>query len=167
MMKNTKKELEEILTALSGTISNCDAKAAALLSAVGIVFGFSMFSVSEIQSKDLNIRIWIYVVGSLYLLAFMATIVLLTLTIFPRRRTAKEKQRKVEYNRYHEDLFQHLESNDLDEFVKKEATDDAIIDQIKNCSRIAHVKENFLRASAVFIAIFSLLLIGVVILLVI
>ena len=165
-MKNTKQELGEILSALSATITNCDSKASALLSAVGIVFGFSIFSISEIQNKCWNTRIWIYIIGTLYLLAFMATIVLLTLTIFPRRRTKKERQRMIEYNRYHEDLFQHLKTDDMADFVKKEPSDDAVVDQIINCTRIAHTKENFLRASSVFIGVFSFLLVGIVILLI-
>ena len=166
-MSDNKKEMNEVLTALSATISKCDAKAGALLSAVGIVFGFSMFSVNGIDSKDDAVKVWIYIIGSLYLLAFMMTIAFLTMTIFPRRRTSREKAKAIDHNRYHEDLYLHLKSGDLGEFAKKEPSEEAIVGQIENCTRIAHTKENFLRASSILIAVFSILLIGVIVLLLI
>ena len=91
--------------------------------------------------------------------------ILLVLTVFPRRRIKKEKELKIENFYYHEDLYTHLKLNDLDIFVDKEETDDSIIDQIKNCSRIAHFKENSLRTASILIVVFSLLLVCFIVLL--
>lgn len=99
----------------------------------------------------------------MYLLLFVSIIVFLVLTIFPRRKIKKENGLKNEYAHYHEDLYNHLKINDLNTFIEKEETSEQIVDQIKNCSRIAHLKENYLRISSILIGPFSVLLVCIIV----
>lgn len=157
------RNVKDSLIATLTTIQNCDNKAGSLLTAVGIVFGFSMFSVDELKAKSGATLISIYVLGSLYLIVFLVTIISLIMIVFPRRRNREEKNRKIEYQLYSEDLFFHLKKGDIESFIDKNMDNSAVLDQIKNCSRIAHVKENLLRASVFSIILFALLLAGLVV----
>ena len=154
---------KESLSAVNGTIANYDNKAGVLLTAVGIVFGFSLFSVQELSSKQDAVKVCSYIFGILYLVAFVTSIILLVLIVFPRRRNKKEKENKIDYPLYTEDLYEHLNKGDIDTFVKDEFKDDAILDQIKVCTRIAHTKEKLLRAAVGFIIAFAVCLVALVV----
>lgn len=160
-----KNELKEILFSLHQTISNYDNKAIALLSAVGIVFGFSMFSLNELINRCGVIKVLTMIVGSSYLLCFVVTIALLVLIIFPRRRNREEKKRAKEYKFYSEDLYKHLKIGDICDFTSCDGEEDALVDQIMNCTRITHIKETLLRIGTIFIIIFASLLILLIMLL--
>lgn len=158
-LDNAKKSLDSTLS----TISNCDNKANALLTAVGIVFGFSMFSIQELSGKNGPIKVLVITFGILYLLSFLTTIVLLVLIVFPRRKTKKEINRQLDYQCYTEDLFIHLKEGDLDSFVAKNVNAESVIDQIKNCTRIAHTKENLLRIATISLIVFAIFLVCLVV----
>ena len=81
---------KESLSAIQGTIANYDNKAGVLLTAVGIVFGFSLFSIQELLNKKDAAKVFCYVFGILYLLAFVTSLILLVLIVFPRGRNKKE-----------------------------------------------------------------------------
>lgn len=156
-------KFKESLTAVNGTIANYDNKAGVLLTAVGIVFGFSLFSVQELSNKQDAVKVCSYIFGILYLVAFVTSIILLVLIVFPRRRNKKEKENKIDYPLYTEDLYEHLNKGDIDTFVKDGYKDDAILDQIKTCTRIAHTKEKLLRAAVGFIIAFAVCLVALVV----
>ena len=158
---------KDSLSVVNGTIANYDNKAGVLLTAVGIVFGFSLFSVQELSSKQDAVKVCSYIFGILYLVAFVTSIILLVLIVFPRRRNKKEKENKIDYPLYTEDLYEHLNKGDIDTFVKDGFKDDAILDQIKVCTRIAHTKEKLLRAAVGFIIAFAICLVALVVCLVI
>lgn len=157
---------KDSLDAVQNTISNCDSKASVLLTAVGVVFGFSIFSVQELANKSGTIKTLVIVFGILYLLSFLAAIVSLVLIVFPRGRNKEERKRQIDYRLYPEDLFKHSKEGDLKEFLSKEDNKDVVIEQIKVCSRIAHTKEVLLRLATISITIFSLLLVFLVVLLI-
>ena len=94
--ENSKKCLD----AAVATISNCDNKANSFLMAVGIVFGFSMFSIQELLVKSSVIKTLIIIFGTLYLFCFFSTIVLLISIVFPRLRNKKERKRQVDCQYY-------------------------------------------------------------------
>lgn len=154
-----KESLESLIT----TISNYDNKAGTLLAAVGVTFGFSLFSIGEVLAKTGTIRVVINVLGILYFITFVGCILSLALVVFPRRRTKKEKENKVEYQLYLGDLYQHLKARDLEAFLNSGISKDAVIDQIKVCSRIARTKETLLRIFSVLIVVFSLLLVSILV----
>ena len=154
---------QESLSAVQSTIANYDNKASALLTAVGIVFGFSLFSVQELSNKTDTVKVFCYIFGILYLLAFVTSLILLVLIVFPRRRNKKEKENKIDYPLYNEDLYEHLNKGDIDTFVKDGYKDDATLDQIKVCSRICHTKETLLRAAVISIIVFTVCLVALVV----
>lgn len=154
---------KESLSAIQGTIANYDNKAGVLLTAVGIVFGFSLFSIQELVNKTDIIKTLCYIFGILYLLAFVTSLILLVLIVFPRGRNKKEKENKTEYSLYSEDLYNHVNSGDIEFFIKDGNTDSAVIDQIKVCSRIAHTKEVLLRAAVISIVAFTVCLVALVV----
>lgn len=158
---------KESLFAVQSTIANYDNKASALLTAVGIVFGFSLFSVQELSNKTDILKVLCCIFGVLYLLAFVTSIILLVLIVFPRRRNKKEKENKVDYPLYTEDLYEHLNKGDIDTFVKDGNKDDAVLVQIRVCTRIAHTKEKLLRAAVGFIIAFAICLVALVVCLII
>lgn len=158
---------QENLSAVQNTIANYDNKAGVLLTAVGIVFGFSLFSIQELSSKQDAVKVCSYLFGTLYLLAFVASIVLLVLIVFPRGRNKKEKKNKIDYPFYTEDLYEHLNKGDLDAFVKDGYKDDAVLEQIKVCTRIAHIKETLLITAVTSIIVFAICLVALVICLII
>lgn len=154
---------KECLFAIQGTIANYDNKAGVLLTAVGIVFGFSLFSIQELSNKTDIVKTFCYVFGSLYLLAFVTSLILLVLIVFPRGRNKKEEKNKTEYLFYSDDLYNHVKSGDVDSFVKNGNSDNAVLDQIKVCSRIARTKEVLLKAAVISIIAFTVCLVALVI----
>lgn len=162
----TENKYRESLVAVNATIANCDNKASALLTAVGIVFGFSLFSVQELSNKQDVVKILSYIFGALYLIAFVISIILLVLIVFPRRRKKKEEGNKIDYPLYSEDLYEHLTKGDIDSFVEDGYKNDVLLEQIKVCTRIAHTKENMLRVAVGFIVAFTISLVALVVCLV-
>lgn len=156
----------ESLAAVNNTIVNCDNKASVLLTAVGIVFGFSMFSAQELANKSGTIKTLVIVFGILYLLSFLAAIVSLVLIVFPRGRNKEERKRQIDYPLYPEDVIKHVKKEDLEDFLSKEDNKEAIIDQVRICARIAHTKQLLLRLATISIIVFSLLLVSLVIFLI-
>ena len=156
-------KFKESLSAVQGTIANYDNKAGVLLTAVGIVFGFSLFSIQELSNKTDVVKVFCYIFGILYLLAFVTSLILLVLIVFPRRRSKKEKESKIDYPLYNEDLYEHLKQGDTDTFVKNGYKYDASLDQIKTCSRICHTKEVLLRTAVVSIIVFTICLVALVV----
>lgn len=160
-------KFKDSLAAIQNTIANYDNKAGVLLTAVGIVFGFSLFSIQELSNKIEAIKVFCYIFGILYLLALVTSLILLVLIVFPRGRNKKEKENKTEYPLYSEDLYNHVKKGDIDSFIKDGNTDNAVLDQIKVCSRIAHTKEFLLKAAVISIIAFTICLVALVICLVI
>ena len=154
---------KESLSAIQGTIANYDNKAGVLLTAVGIVFGFSLFSIQEFSNKTDVAKIFCYIFGILYLLAFVTSLILLVLIVFPRGRNKKEEKNKTEYLLYSDDLYNHVKSGDVDSFVKNGNSDNAVLDQIKVCSRIARTKEILLKTAVVSIIAFTVCLVTLVV----
>lgn len=155
------------LSAIQSTIANYDNKAGVLLTAVGIVFGFSLFSIQELSNKTDIVKVFCYIFGILYLLAFVASLIILVLIVFPRGRNKKEEKNKTEYPLYSDDLYNHVKNGDIDSFTKEGNNDSAVLDQIKVCSRIAHTKEVLLKAAVISIITFTVCLVSLVICLVI
>ena len=151
------------MSAVQNTIASYDNKAGVLLAALGIVFGFSLFSVQELSGKTGSTQIVIFVFGILYLLAFVASIIFLVLIVYPRTRNKEEKKRKIDHSLYFIDLYEHSLKGDLDVFVKKGNNDEALLQQIEVCSRIANTKEKLLKASVISITVFTLCLVALVV----
>ena len=156
-------KFKESLSAIQGTIANYDNKAGVLLTAVGIVFGFSLFSIQELSNKTDVVKVFCYIFGILYLLAFVTSLILLVLIVFPRGRNKKEEKNKTEYSLYSEDLYNHVKNDNVDSFIKDENSDSAALDQIRVCSRIAHTKEVLLKAAVISIIAFTICLVALVI----
>ena len=154
---------KESLSAIQGTIANYDNKAGVLLTAVGIVFGFSLFSIQELGNKPDIVKVFCYIFGILYLLAFMTSLILLVLIVFPRGRNRKEEKNKIEYSLYSNDLYNHVKKGDVESFVKDGNSDNAVLDQIKVCSRIAYTKEALLKAAVISIITFTICLVALVV----
>ena len=159
--------LKDTLESLLVTITNYDSKAGTLLTAVGIVFGFSLFSIQELSNKTDTVKVFCYLFGILYLLAFVTSLILLVLIVFPRGRNKKEEKNKTEYSLYSEDLYKRVKSGDVDSFIKEENSDNAVLDQIKVCSRIAHTKEFLLKAAVISIIAFTICLVALVVCLIV
>ena len=158
-----KNKFEESLSAVQGTIANYDNKAGVLLTAVGIVFGFSLFSIQELSNKTDVVKVFCYIFGALYLLAFVTSLILLVLIVFPRGRNKKEEKNKTEYSLYSEDLYNHVKNDNVDSFIKDGNSDSAALDQIKVCSRIAHTKEVLLKVAVISIIIFTAFLVALIV----
>ena len=157
------KNFDTSLSSLHNTISNCDNKAGVLLTAVGIVFGFSLFSVRELSEKTGLVKTLSYIFGLLYILFFVISLILLVLIVIPRRRNKKESENKIEYPFYSEDLYNHSEKEDLIEFIRNGSNEKSLVDQIKICCRISHEKETLLRYSVFSIILFSLFLVALIV----
>lgn len=154
---------EDSLCAIQNTIANFDNKAGVLLTAVGIVFGFSLFSIQELDNKTETTRVFCSIFGILYLIAFVISLILLVLIVFPRGRNKEEKKKKVEHSLYSDDLYNHVKIGDVDSFIKNGNDDRAKLDQICVCSRIAHTKEVLLKAAVISIICFTLCLVSLVV----
>ena len=158
-----KNKYEQSLSAVQNTIANYDNKAGVLLTAVGIVFGFSLFSIQEFSNKTDVDKVFCYIFGILYLLAFVTSLILLVLIVFPRGRNKKEEKNKTEYSLYSEDLYNHVKNDNVDSFIKDGNSDSAALDQIIVCSRIAHTKEALLKAAVISIIAFTVCLVALVV----
>ena len=153
----------DILDSVQHTIVNCDTKAAYLIAAIGIVFGFSIFSIDSILKTCGVIRILVYVFGSLYLLTFLTTLTLLVLVIIPRDKKTKDKS--LDYIYHSEDLYRHLDDEKFEIFIDCEDKE-ALVDQIKECTRISHKKTILLRTASVVTIGFGAPLVVIVVLLI-
>ena len=156
-------KLEDSLSAIQSTIANYDNKAGVLLTAVGIVFGFSLFSIQELSNKTDVAKAFCYIFGTLYLLAFVTSLILLVLIVFPRGRNKEEEKNKIEYPLYSNDLYNHVKKGDVDLFIKDGNSDNAVLDQIKVCSRIARTKEILLKIAVISIVTFTVCLVALVV----
>ena len=160
---NKSDNFQESLSAIQSTIANYDNKAGVLLTAVGIVFGFSLFSIQELSNKTDVVKVFCYIFGILYLLAFVTSLILLVLIVFPRGRNKEEEKNKTEYPLYNDDLYNHVKNGDIDSFIKDGNGDGAVLDQIKVCSRIARTKEILLKTAVVSIIAFTVCLVTLVV----
>ena len=160
---NDLENAKECLESIRSTISNCDNKANAFLTVVGIIFGFSMFSIQELSEKSEPTIILVMIFGILYLLTFLTSIVLLIMIVFPRRKNRVEKIRAIDYSHYTEDLNKHSKNDDLESFAVEDIKVEAVVDQVKICTRIAHTKENLLRASTILLIAFAAFLICLIV----
>ena len=145
----TVDEMVKVLEAVQGTIRNSDIKASSLLSAVGIIFGLSAFTISELQGKENNIQqLLIYIFGALYVVIFFVLITLLVLIVLPRRKNKKQfLNTELAYKYYGEDIYKAIVSNELNNLLTKSISKETVVDQIKICTKISHTKENLLIAS--------------------
>ena len=160
---NEQERLSEILNSVQTTISNCDNKAMLFLTAVGVVFGLSSFSTDSLYNKQGSLKIAIIIIGLLYLLTFICSVVTLILVVYPRGKNKKESKNKKYYQRYSEDLYYHLKNGSIDNFVNSELCEDVIVDQIKVCTRIAHLKQTLLKISSILVIAFISFLIALTI----
>lgn len=150
MDDDRKKELAlETLDSIQDTIKNSDNKAASLMTAAGIIFGLSAFSINELQNKTNCVQnTLIYIFGTLYVICFIVLIFFLVLIVLPRRKNKVEKQNKaLFYKNYSEDVKEVIKDKGLSELIYKETQLDILEDQIKKCARISHKKETLLRLS--------------------
>lgn len=149
-MDENKAKLEVILKSLHSSIAASDNKASITLTAVGIIFGISTFlleSVFKPTSLE-SIHIVLFIIGLLYLCAFVLCSCLLIKTFWPKHRNKIEKLNKVPFNQYYIDIFENR--NNVD-FLTKEPSYEAYLDQIKICSRIAKSKDRTLRIAIIFL----------------
>lgn len=144
-----RKSADETLSALFSTIKNSDEKAVALLTAAGIIFGLSAFSLEILKDKTNNVhKIFINVFGCTYLVLFVLLVTLLVLVIFPRRKALKDgKNVTLWYKNYGEDVQKAIDNEKLKELLYKEPQLEVVEDQIIRCSKISRRKETLLRFS--------------------
>lgn len=154
---------EKSLLAIAESIRNSDNKAGVLLTAVGIVFGFSLFSVEAFPKEDGVRRLFAIAFCALYLLSFVVSLLLLVIIVCPRRRNAQEKLRRKDYFLYAEDLYVHSKNGDLSSFLEKDCDKEAVLEQIRICSRISHQKETLLKMAAFSISVFVVSLVLLVV----
>lgn len=144
-----KYSAKETLDAIQATIKNSDEKAVALLTATGILFGLSAFSLDALKGKTDQVqKVFINIFGCAYLVCFVALITLLVLTIFPRRKkTENINQIALRYKNYGEDVQRAIDDNKLEELLYKEPSLAVLESQIIDCSRISKIKATLLRVS--------------------
>ena len=159
---NNKKE---VLDSIQGYIANFDNKATSLLTAIGVIFGFSLFSIGELGGKVGAIKTLIIVIGVLYLLTFTVSIISLVIIIFPRKKWVSANLDHYDYNHYYEDIYKKRNNKDFAFFINEESNEDVLLDQIKQCSRIAHIKSLLLKVSVVSIICMSITLVTLIVLL--
>lgn len=162
-IENT-NDLFEILDSIQNHIRLQDTKAAGLLTVIGIIFSFSMISIDTIFTKTNNARITIYIVGGIYLLFFLVSVVLLIISLFPMRR---KENKDFLYSKYAIDVYKMTKNENFKELIKKEISEEDILTQIKACSKIAFIKENCVRVSAFTIATSVFLLLAIIILIIV
>lgn len=150
---------EKRLESINNTILNYDNKANALLTALGIVFGFSLFSLQEISQKTGILKIFTLIFFAIYLISFFISLLFLILIIYPRGRNKTEKEKKKECALYYKDIYLHKDSEDFKNFLKCSTNEEGVLEQIRICARIAHTKEQLLIYSVVSIIIFALSLV--------
>lgn len=162
-----KYSAKETLDAIQATIKNSDEKAVALLTATGILFGLSAFSLDLLKDKTNEVqKVFINIFGCAYLVCFVALIALLVLTIFPRRKKAESlKKTDLYYKNYGEDVQRVIDGKQLKELIYKEPTLAVLENQIVDCSKISRIKETLLRISvwlliALAVCLAALVLLG-------
>lgn len=153
--------LYEALNFIQSSITKFDNKATSLLTAVGVIFSFSLLSLDSLILKEMPICF--YVSGAIYLLSFLASIICLVLVIVPRGK--KKSEKNIVCNLYHGDVYACMDNAEFGFFVKKSPSEEELISQIKSCAKIAHIKEVFLGVSSVFIILLSISLVTSVIIL--
>lgn len=156
---NTKNSLE----CIQKSIASFDNKATSLLTAVGIIFSFSLLSLDTLDGKELSV--WFYISAGLYLLSFLVSIVCLILVIVPRGKNKKEKE--IKCNLYQRDVYESLDDKNFKDFIEKESADEVILSQVRSCVRIAHIKELFLLIATIAIISMAIALNAVILLLII
>lgn len=149
-------DYRELLSNTQEQIRNCDNKASLLISAVGIVFGFSLFTFDLLKEKISQRNILVIIGGIIYLLSFLLTVVILIAVIYPRGRNKKEKEKIKESPLYFEDIYANKDNGDITNFLNKDDYKQSIIDQISICARIAHIKTLLVKI-ACFVIIFFVL----------
>lgn len=155
--------IKNSLNSIQNSIASFDNKATSLLTAVGIIFSFSLLSLDTLEGKELSV--WFYISAGLYLLSFLVSIVCLILVIVPRGKTKKEKE--IKYNLYQRDIYECLDNKDFNDFIKKEPTDEVILSQVKSCVKIAHIKEILLLIATIALICMAVTLASTILLLVI
>lgn len=146
------------LEATSNSIAASDGKAASLLTALGIIFGLSAFSIETLRSQDNPIRfVLICVFGSLYLTSFLGSMIMLILTVYPRRKP-KAINGKMFYKNYSEDIYSSFQDGQERNLLESEAGEEVLMDQIRICSAITHRKESLLRFSSISTITFAVFL---------
>lgn len=164
MNNDQKNALLDILNSVQEHIRLQDTKAVGLLTAIGIVFSFSLFSLDNILSIDSSyIKIIIYICGLIYLISFLISIVLLIVALFPMR---KKKSNNRFFPKYAIDVYKMTKSSNFSDKILRDINNDDILDQIKICSKIAFVKENCIRIST-FSIVSSVFLLSIIIVLII
>lgn len=158
---------EKSLVAVNDSIRNCDAKAGVLLTAVGIVFGFSLFSIDAITKSEGPRRFFALLLGGAYLLSFAVSLILLVLIVIPRGRNKREQLHKKDFPLYVDDIYEHASKGDLKEFVSGTVDEESLVEQIKVCSRIGRKKESYLIVASFTIIAFVVSLVSLVVCLVI
>ena len=156
---------EDILSSIQKSIEISDNKAASLLTAIGIIFGLSAFSISELHSKSSNQAqfVCICVFGIAYLISFLVSITLLVSVIFPRRKHRKDRSSHF-YKRYSEDVYRSFQSKTAGEILGGPTPNEVLLLQIERCSQISHWKETLLRCSVFSISAFALFLTALIVL---
>lgn len=145
------KNIKESLDAIQNAICSFDSKSTSLLTAVGIIFSFSLFSIDNIITKDHSRIFWIFI--ALYLFFFLVSIFSLVLVIFPRGRNRKERK-TIKYSKFYQrDIYILSKKENFSQFLKSEASDDVLVDQIRICARISNIKRILL-----IVSIFSIVL---------
>lgn len=161
-------KLKEINDSISNSIRRDDEKASSLFTATGIIFGLSSFLISFFATKTNYIQlVVIYIFSALYLAAFLFLVVVFSLTIFPRKKPKKDREKYVPYKYYSEDVFSKVGCDDFSSFLLDECPKETIINQIEINSRIAHKKEKLIVISVYGTIFFSLMLVALVILVII
>ena len=158
-----KQNLFEILNAIQNHIRLQDTKAEGLLTAIGIIFSFSLFSIDAIINKSSNIKILIYIFGALYLLSFLISIILLIVSLFPMRR---KEDKELLFPLYAIDIYKMSTKDDFEKQIIKEINENVLLSQIKACSKISYIKENCVRFSVFTIAASVVFLVAGIVLLV-
>lgn len=143
--------IKNSLDSIQNSIASFDNKATSLLTAVGIIFSFSLLSLDTLDGKELSV--WFYISAGLYLLSFLVSIVCLILVIVPRGKTKKKKE--IKCNLYQRDIYECLDNKDFNEFIKKEPTDQVMLSQVRSCVKIARTKEVLLIISTISIVLLS------------
>lgn len=159
MNNNIKNSLDSI----QSSIASFDNKATSLLTAVGIIFSFSLLSLDTLEGKELFV--WFYISAGLYLLSFLVSIVCLILVIVPRGKSKKEKE--IKCNLYQRDIYESLGDKDFKDFIEKEPTNEVMLSQVKSCVRIARLKEIFLLISIIALFLMVIALCPIIIFLII
>ncbi len=147
----------KILDSIYSSIKNSDQKASSMLTAVGVIFAFSIFPINNLQQKNEKIRTVIIVFAIIYFMLFILLIGILLCAIYPRRKNRIDD--KYLYNMYSEDVYKAVKNNCLEDLINKNASDDVVNDQIIQLSKIAHTKETLLRLSVYLSIIFSFVLV--------